>query len=171
MRYSTGPMNATTKSMSGNAQAKKPAAIRRGSERGGASRGAVARARSAPDSAWVRVSTSGQPRALEPVGAGEPLFLQERRIEQLRLVARARVREDRDDRVSRAEILREADRAGDVDAARAAEAQAFGAQQVEHDRERFRVGDPVGVVDRCTLDVLRHAPLPDSLRDRRSFRF
>src|SRR5688572_22960899 len=135
-------MNAMTKSRSGNVQAKNPAAIRRGSERAGASRGAVARARSAPESACVRVSTSERPRALEPVGAGESLFLQERRVEQLGLVARARVGEDRDDRVPRTEVFREADRSGDVDAARAAEAQAFGPQQVEHDRERFGVGDP-----------------------------
>jgi hypothetical protein len=45
-----------TKSRSGAAAAKKPAAMRRGSERGGASFGAVARARSAPESAWVSVS-------------------------------------------------------------------------------------------------------------------
>jgi hypothetical protein len=45
-----------TKSRSGDAQAKKPAATRRGVERGGASVGAVARASSAPDRAWVRVS-------------------------------------------------------------------------------------------------------------------
>jgi len=56
-RYSTGPTKATTKSRSGAAQAKNPAAMRRGSERGGASFGAVARASSAPESAWVRVST------------------------------------------------------------------------------------------------------------------
>src|SRR6266853_155544 len=56
-RYSTGPAKATTKSRSGAAQAKNPAATRRGSDRGGASFGAVARARSAPESAWVRVST------------------------------------------------------------------------------------------------------------------
>jgi len=43
-------------SRSGAAQAKKPAAMRRGRDFGGASFGAVARARSAPDSAWVKVS-------------------------------------------------------------------------------------------------------------------
>jgi hypothetical protein len=45
-----------TKSRSGAAQAKNPAAMRRSSERGGASFGAVARASSAPASAWVSVS-------------------------------------------------------------------------------------------------------------------
>jgi hypothetical protein len=47
----TGPPKLATKSRSGAAQAKKPAAIQRGSERGGAAFDAVARASSAPDSA------------------------------------------------------------------------------------------------------------------------
>jgi len=55
-RYSTGPMKPMTKSRSGAAHAKKPAAMRLGSERGGASFDAVARASSAPESAWVSVS-------------------------------------------------------------------------------------------------------------------
>jgi hypothetical protein len=50
------PDEPMTKSRSGAAQAKKPAATRRGVERGGASVRAVARAISAPESAWVRVS-------------------------------------------------------------------------------------------------------------------
>jgi len=52
-------MKPMTKSRSGAAQAKKPAAMRRGSARGGASLGAVARASSAPESAWVSVSRRG----------------------------------------------------------------------------------------------------------------
>jgi hypothetical protein len=44
------------KSRSGAAQARKPAATRRDRERGAASFGAVARARSAPERAWVSVS-------------------------------------------------------------------------------------------------------------------
>ena len=52
----TGPPKPATKSRSGAAQAKNPAAMRRGIERGGASLGAVARASSAPDSACVSVS-------------------------------------------------------------------------------------------------------------------
>ena len=55
-RYSTGPTKPMTKSRSGAAQAKNPAATRRGIERGGALADAVARATSAPDSAWVSVS-------------------------------------------------------------------------------------------------------------------
>jgi hypothetical protein len=45
-----------TKSRSGAAQAKKPAAMRRGMERGAAPFGSVARASSAPESACVSVS-------------------------------------------------------------------------------------------------------------------
>jgi hypothetical protein len=51
-----GPMKPMMKSRSGAAAAKKPAATRRGVERGGASLRAVARPRSAPESAWVSVS-------------------------------------------------------------------------------------------------------------------
>jgi hypothetical protein len=56
-RYAAGPNQAVTKSRSGAAQAKKPAAMRRGSERGGASFAAVALASSAPESACVSVSS------------------------------------------------------------------------------------------------------------------
>jgi len=56
--YSTGPTKPMTKSRSGDAAAKKPAATRRGSERGGAPFGAVARASNAPERACVRVSIS-----------------------------------------------------------------------------------------------------------------
>jgi len=49
-------MKPMTKSRSGAAHAKKPAAMRLGSEPGGASFDAVARASSAPESAWVSVS-------------------------------------------------------------------------------------------------------------------
>jgi hypothetical protein len=60
-RYATGPNQPTTKSRSGAAQAKKPAAMRRGSERGGAFFDAVARASKAPDNAWVSVSSGTAP--------------------------------------------------------------------------------------------------------------
>src|SRR5262245_63704606 len=55
-----------TKSRSGAAQAKKPAAMRRGIDRGGASLGAVARASNAPESACVSVSTARSLLAAEP---------------------------------------------------------------------------------------------------------
>ena len=47
-------------SRSGAAQAKKAAAMRRGSERGARPFGAVARASSAPERAWVSVSSGNQ---------------------------------------------------------------------------------------------------------------
>src|SRR5919197_2535602 len=53
--YSTGPTKPATKSRSGAAQAKNPAAMRRGIARG-ASTGAITRPSSAPDSACVKVS-------------------------------------------------------------------------------------------------------------------
>ena len=52
----TGPPKPATKSRSGAAQAKKPAAMRLGVECGGASFRAVARASSAPECACVSVS-------------------------------------------------------------------------------------------------------------------
>src|ERR1051325_2114024 len=111
-------------------------------------------------------------RALsEPVGARKPFFPEKRRIEKLRLVARARVGEDRDHRVAGAAVAREADRAGDVDAARAPEAQSFAFQQRKDQGKSFGVGDLVGVVDGRAFDVLRDAPLADALGDGASARF
>src|ERR1051325_8793168 len=114
----------------------------------------------------------GARRALsEPVGARKPFFPEKRRIEKLRLVARARVGEDRDHRVAGAEVAREADRAGDVDGARAPEAQSFAFQQRKDQGKSFGVGDLVGVVDGRAFDVLRDAPLADALGDGASARF
>src|SRR5689334_7585381 len=62
--YATGPLKPTTKSRSGEAHAKKPAAMRRMIALGGASLLTVARASSAPDKAWVRVSIRGSGCAL-----------------------------------------------------------------------------------------------------------
>jgi hypothetical protein len=56
-----------TKSRSGAAQARKPAAMRRASAPGGASRGAVARASNAPERACVSVS---MPEAIASLCAG-----------------------------------------------------------------------------------------------------
>src|SRR5258708_29629791 len=64
-------------------------------------------------------------RFLEPVGRGQALALEERAVEELRLVARPGVGEDRHHGMAGPQIAREADGAGDVDAARAAEHQAF----------------------------------------------
>src|SRR5688572_32265385 len=72
-RYASGPAKPMTKSRSGAAQARKPAAMRRGSERGGESLGALARASSAPESACVSVSTRSCRPVAQP-GLGVPHF-------------------------------------------------------------------------------------------------
>src|SRR3546814_3139962 len=51
--------------------------------------------------------------------------LQKNRIEKLRLIPVAVVAEDRDDRMTGTELAREADGAGDIDAAGPAEAEPF----------------------------------------------
>src|SRR5262245_54767482 len=50
-------------------------------------------------------------------------------IEEARLILRTAITEHRDDRVAGAELARHANRGGDVDAARAAEEQAFLVEQ------------------------------------------
>src|SRR6185312_17254832 len=63
--------------------------------------------------------------ALHPCRDRQPLRAQERRIEELRLVARPVVCEHRHDGVARPQFLGEADGARNVDAGRAAETKAF----------------------------------------------
>ena len=65
--------------------------------------------------------------------------------------------------------MRQPDRAGDVDAGRAAQAQAFVLQQVEDDRQRLLVGDLVGVVDRRAFEIGGDAALADAFGDRGAF--
>src|SRR5207245_7529669 len=91
-------------------------------------------------------------------------------VEELRLVARAGVGEDRHHGVPRAEVLSQADRAGDVDAARAPQAQAFLLQQIKNQRQSLGVRDLVGVIDRRALDIFRDASLADAFGDRRALR-
>ena len=86
--------------------------------------------------------------------------MQEGRIEQLRLIARAVVGEHRDDGVAGPKVLGQADGAGDVDAGRAAEAEAFVFQEVEDDRQRFLVGDLYGTSTRSALEILVMRPCP-----------
>ena len=77
-------------------------------------------------------------KKLKPIGRRQALFLQESAVEEPRLVARSRVREDRHHGVPGTKIAREADRARDVDAARAPQAQAFILQQIKNQRCPFR---------------------------------
>ena len=64
------------------------------------------------------------------------------------------------------ELARQPDRAGDVDAGRAAEAQALLLDQVEDDRQRFLVGDLAGEVGREAFEVGGDAALADAFGDR-----
>jgi hypothetical protein len=77
-----------------------------------------------PDRTFLFFASAPRAR-LEPVGRREALRSKEGAIEELRLVAGAGVGEDGDDSVAWAELPGEADRAGDVDAARAADAETF----------------------------------------------
>src|SRR5579862_1756585 len=83
------------------------------------------------------------PRLAEPAWRRQVLRLQELRIEQLRLIARSAIREDGDDGVPRPELAGKPDRAGDVDAGRAAQHQALVLDHVEDDRQGLLVGDAV----------------------------
>src|SRR5215475_6218090 len=68
--------------------------------------------------------------------------------------------------MSGTELLRDPDRAGDVDAGRAADHQTLFAEQIEDDRQRLVIGHLQRVVDRRTLQVLGDAALTDPLGDR-----
>ena len=63
--------------------------------------------------------------AIEPSGNRQPLLAQECRVEQPTLVAGAVIAKDRDDRMTGAHVACEPYGAGDIDAARSAEAQPF----------------------------------------------
>ena len=67
------------------------------------------------------------------------------------------------------ELARQPDRAGDVDAGRAAEAQALLLDQVEDDRQRLLVGDLPGEVGREAFEIGGDAALPDAFGDRAAF--
>ncbi len=65
---------------------------------------------------------------LEPLRNRQALLAEKSRVEEAALVAGAVIGEDRDDRMTGAHVAREANSACDVNAARAAEAEAFLAQ-------------------------------------------
>ena len=68
-----------------------------------------------------------------------------------------------------AEVLGEANGAGDVDAGGTAEAEPFMQQQIEDQRDRLVVGDEIGLVDLEVGDDRGDAPEPDALGDRAAF--
>src|SRR5262249_46984319 len=95
---------------------------------------------------------------------------QEVRIEQLGLIARAVVGEDRYDGVAGPELAGETDRARHVDARGAAEAQAFVLEEIEDDRHRLMVGNLGGAVYRIVFQGPGDAALADALGDRGALR-
>ena len=107
--------------------------------------------------------------ALEPRRNRQILLAQELRIEQLRLISRAVIGKDGHDGVAGAELLGQANGAGDIDAGRAAEAEAFVLEQIEDDRQRLLVGNLIGGVDRRVFEILGDAALADALGDRGAF--
>ena len=66
--------------------------------------------------------------------------------------------------------LRHADGAGDIDAGRAAHAQALMLQQIEDDGQGFLVGNLIGVVDRRAFQIGGDAALADAFGDRGAVR-
>src|SRR5476651_656713 len=104
--------------------------------------------------------------SLHPGRQRQVFLAQERWIEQLRLVAAAAVGEDRDDGLAGAEIPGELHRADDIDRGRTAQHEALVHDQVEQDGQGLFVGDLIGRIDRCALEVLGDAALSDTLGDR-----
>src|SRR5205814_7066551 len=105
----------------------------------------------------------------QPGRDGQIFRAQGRGVEQLRLIARTVVGEDRDDGVAGAEILGESYRARDVDAARAAEAKALVFEQIEQDRHGFLVADQIRLLDLDVFDDRGDAAKPDAFGDRTAF--
>src|SRR5262245_38666720 len=109
------------------------------------------------------------PFAVEPLRHRQPLLTQEFGVEQPALVAGAVIGEHRDDRMTGAEIAGEPDGAGDIDAARSAEAETFLTQEVENDRQRLGILDLVGLVDLGGFEILSDAALADPFGDGAAF--
>src|SRR5687768_18561484 len=110
-----------------------------------------------PQTYWISNVQPGRYRQV--------LFPQESWIEQLRLVARSEVAQDRHDRMSGTKVPRDLHRRHDIDAARPAQAQPLVLQQVEHKRQRLLVRHLERVVDRSAFQILRDSPLADAFRD------
>src|SRR5918996_3161849 len=102
---------------------------------------------------------------LEPARHRQALLAQEGGIEHLALVAVAVVAQHGHDDVARPELSRRVDRAGDVDAGRAAEHQPLLHHQIEDDRQRLLVRHLEPHVDRRAVQVLRDAALADAFGD------
>src|SRR3954468_54644 len=116
-------------------------------------------------------SSTGSTRAaasdLKPVRYRQAFLLEKGGIEELRLVARARVGEDRHHRMAGAESARQANRTRDVDAARAAEDESFLFHQIKNDGHRLGIRYLIGVIDlrMATFFVTRPWPMPSVIDD------
>src|SRR3954464_1091869 len=86
-----------------------------------------------------RRAFSGRRSELREILGREPLG-----VEQSGLILRPAIAEDRDDGVAGAELLRHAHGGGHIDAARAAEEEAFLVKQPVHEAHRLRVFDMHG---------------------------
>src|SRR3954468_13671139 len=87
------------------------------------------------------------------------------RVEQTGLIFGATITEDGDDRVAGAELLRDAHGGSHVDAARAAEEEAFLIEQPVDEAHRFRVLDMDGIVDLRSCHVGSDARDADAFGD------
>ena len=118
----------------------------------------------------IRTGSWGTGSAAQ-AGTGNDLDFQKRRVEQLGLIARAVVAQDRHDGVAGPQLAGQADGPGDVDAGRAADAQAFLAEQLEDDAHGFLVGDQVGrsMAAPSRFLVMRPWPMPSVMEEPSAF--
>src|SRR5664279_6019232 len=129
---------------------------------------------------WFRASAAGgcsnevwfdRRLTFHPARNRQILRTQKFRVEQFRLIARARIAKDGHDRVARSEIFGETNRARHIHARRAAEQQAFVFGKIEQNRQGFLVWDLIGDVDRRVLEVGGDAALANPFGDRGAGRF
>src|SRR5438445_9787708 len=108
-------------------------------------------------------------RLNEPFGRCESLGAQEFGVVEPRLITRAGIAEDRHDGLAWPQLAREADGAGDIDARRQAEAEAFFLEQRESDVEAFGIRDEESLVDLEAFKVGGDAALTDAFGNRAAF--
>ena len=111
---------------------------------------------------WFSNKPADSKHGLERQLRFQPVFLDPFGIVELGNVFVARVAEDRHDGLSRPALAGVADRAGYVDAGGKTEEKSLFAPELLNDGEGRLVFDPVSLVDRKALDVLRHAALADT---------
>src|SRR3974390_161586 len=95
--------------------------------------------------------------SLEPRRGGEIARLEEFRVEELGLIAGARIGKDRDDRVTGSELASQPDRAADIDPRRAAKNKPLLLDEGEYDRQHLGIGDLILPIGREPFEVLGFA--------------